>query len=635
MDRRWTFPQRGLVVVFVLAAGSIGSRAFAQGAPAPGTGILPGVLNGGSMSGQLHDANWQAMHSVATLGWSGAGLGSVITDTPNFWGFGDAIRVCYGIDSTQGGRNHMGSGAGAGRGESGGMTENSWFRLTQSWQTTNAFAGINVGLLTVQAGSDTSLGGDACFSPFFHTTGNTGGSRLGATAVGGLFPATSPAAWPILWEVSLSWGPGTVVLPNKLGTDAGDPGIVHLAVPPRGLGNTLLANVIFEVQGALNGPALGALGEQYFLSSTVEWEGVTELPVDPVHGIRGTGGVTNGNGNMSSDVFTAGAGTTGAVSHTRWFGNDDAGVALGALPTPLLTPLVQQGSSFRTGRIEFLQQLAFKTPFYWASHTLNGPPCAGHPTGVAASGAAVSTEPGVVSGGGGPDWNVTGCSPHRPLSAIELFQIDHKAGADPNFDIYMKIGTVTTVGGLTTVCGPGREACGFQGLYMGIPGFPCIFPAFNRAQFFWSLTPADCMLQLGGSWSCAGPDASEGGPISIGTICEGTQVIPIAFDTLTLALLTGPLAFGTPRTLSDDFFWDGPLPCGGQFYSSVFEGMFLPYRSGISELTPKDGKLQINTPDPTLKGLRLFLATTSTRFNLCNGMFETTRLSNALTISLQ
>jgi len=36
-------------------------------------------------------------------------------------------------------------------------------------------------------------------------------------------------------------------------------------------GNPLLSNVIFEVQGPLNGPTLGFLANQYYLSSTIEW----------------------------------------------------------------------------------------------------------------------------------------------------------------------------------------------------------------------------------------------------------------------------------------------------------------------------------------------------------------------------
>ncbi len=47
----------------------------------------------------------------------------------------------------------------------------------------------------------------------------------------------------------------------------GEPGIA------RSIGNPLLSNVIFEVQGPLNGPNLGFLGNQYYLSSTVEFTG--------------------------------------------------------------------------------------------------------------------------------------------------------------------------------------------------------------------------------------------------------------------------------------------------------------------------------------------------------------------------
>lgn len=47
--------------------------------------------------------------------------------------------------------------------------------------------------------------------------------------------------------------------------------------PGRGASNPLLSNIIFEVQGPANGANLGAVGEQYYLSSTVEFEEFEEF----------------------------------------------------------------------------------------------------------------------------------------------------------------------------------------------------------------------------------------------------------------------------------------------------------------------------------------------------------------------
>ncbi len=54
---------------------------------------------------------------------------------------------------------------------------------------------------------------------------------------------------------------------------AGPGGPVGPSTSARELGNPLLSNVIFEVQGPVNGVNLGFLGNQYYLSSTIEFAG--------------------------------------------------------------------------------------------------------------------------------------------------------------------------------------------------------------------------------------------------------------------------------------------------------------------------------------------------------------------------
>ena len=53
------------------------------------------------------------------------------------------------------------------------------------------------------------------------------------------------------------------------------------SVPAREPGNPLLSNVIFEVQGPLNGVNLGFLGNQYYLSSTVEFSASSSRRPEP------------------------------------------------------------------------------------------------------------------------------------------------------------------------------------------------------------------------------------------------------------------------------------------------------------------------------------------------------------------
>jgi hypothetical protein len=156
------------------------------------------------------------------------------------------------------------------------VTENTWFRTTQGWGPANTVAGVNIGLISVHAATDSGLGSDACFSPFFkHAAGagvGSGESKVAVAAVGGLFGGTTGAPFGVSWEFNFSWGATPVTAPNKLGDDSGDLGIPILGVPARGVGNPLLSNIIFEVQGPLNGATLGSC-----------WRAVLPVLHDRVH----------------------------------------------------------------------------------------------------------------------------------------------------------------------------------------------------------------------------------------------------------------------------------------------------------------------------------------------------------------
>lgn len=612
----------------------LSGNASAQ-APAPGSGL--NVLGGPGAN--AYDAHWAPMHGPGTLSWSGSGLYGFVTGTANFAGFGDSVRTCYGIDSTQGGRNASSLG-----GTTGGVTEVTWFRTSQAWAGANTFGGVNTGLISIQSGSDSSIGADVCFSPFFkHTsTGGvgSGGHKVGVAAVGGLFGGTTGAPWPIFWEMNFSWGSSPVTVLNKLGDDSADPGLALLGVPARGLGNPLLANIIFEVQGPLNGPTLGQGGEQYYLSSSIEWTNINSGgALNPTLGLRGSGGVTNGNANAGLDMFSAEAGVTNTVASTRWFGNDDLGTALGSLVPGLLTPLNQAGSNFRNGRIEFLQHLAFETPLFWGQHHF----AVGIGTGdVDGDG---NLDPFV--GSGGPDWVVE----VGPLSAVDLIEVDHRAGAEQNSNVLAKAGTqtvqlpnstspTTTNVYLPPNAGSATAAAGFAGFTATFATFACTFPAFNRAAFLWSTTPSAPMIQVPGSWDSLGPLGIEGasGVVNL-TTNEGPQGTPMKFDAITFSFVSkGILTFGVGRNPSDDFFADGVVAPGANtgLFSSLFEGMFLPLTSGLSEMKPPGGGLQVQTPIVGGAGLTLYLSSSSTRVNFCSGLaFETQEVANALTVVLQ
>jgi hypothetical protein len=677
------------------------AQGISGGAPAPGTGIFPALL--GATTRTAYDHHWAPMAGVPTLAWSGKGLFDFFGGPNNFGGPGDAIRVCYGIDSTQGGRNWTGGPNAAvpgpygfGVAATGGQTENTWFRIAQGFAPqalATSAAGVDIGLITVMAGTTSALGGDNCFSPFvkgFSHASDSGGHKVAAAAIGGLFSATGVAAFPIYWEFSLSWGPTPALVDNVIGNQSASPGVPGLAVPaPMASTLPLLSNVIFEVQGPLNGaaPGQGFLRNQYYLSSTVEFAGIGG-PTGPggagaagggnitlgARGLRGTGGVTNGNATMSFDLFGADAGTTNAVSASRIFTAGPAGAYLNENAS-LLTPLVTQTANFRNGRIEFVEQLAFQTPRMWAYHNFNSGLASGvttstipanqNPPGPGAFGSPTVRE-GLdgnnnlllITGNGGPDWNLSGA----PVSRVDIISIDHEDGADNNGNVYNKVGIYATPN-VTTPTFIGTPLSGYQhaaasfDTSLGAGGFTttfgifgCYFFQFNRMFMQWSVTPHSTMVQTVGSWddfaglalsgalsteSIFAQDPNRDGP-GPGT-GQGWALNPDGITTLFSTKST--LSFGTSRSASDDFFADGALDFGGNIFptfSSLFEGMFVPQTSGQSDLKG-DNKQLSPTPDPSFAGTIFYLSGAGSHINFCDPMFpfELTERTNALTITLQ
>ncbi len=502
------------------------------GSPQAGTGTLSPPSTSATPP-PLYDNYWHtpassAFSTILSVGFLEAFFGGAGDTWNGGIGFGlslaggtNCLRLCYGIDVTQGGRNYTGPGSStpgpygglnAGGAPSGAFSENTWFRWTQGFGPGDA--GVDLGLTSVQAATNSSRGGDACFSPF-----NQGGNdfqKLGALAIPGLFPATSGAPFPTFWEFSLSWGPTPVLVPNKIGNDLLDPGIPTYGTdtnmsgtpnPPSGSPilphavNTtgtvapLLANVIFEVQGPLNS-ALTNTETQYYLASTIDWIAINGIPpfspfTLPDVGYYATGGITNGNGNQGFDIFGSHAGNTSATNATRVVTD----LFIGLAPA-VVTPLNQKASApgppptvFREGRWDFAGSLAFATPKLWGYHRFQSHSVAepGNTLGASASFSADGpghTRPGIFNGGflgtaapapvmegrdgagfagvgtgfnlftgtGGTDFSAVGA----PLSAIDIIMIDHETGTEIGGNVYWKVGSyaLPTTTTPTTTYGP-------------------------------------------------------------------------------------------------------------------------------------------------------------------------------------
>jgi hypothetical protein len=272
-------------------------------------------------------------------------------------GLGDAIRRCYGTDTTQAGRN-----------QSAGNVEGTWMRLVQGYGAGASTQQAQAGIVSVQMGSDSSLGGDACFSPWFPTTGNTGGHAVAAATIfGGWGAAGTPV--PTFWIVVAQWAGSTtsnfhgVTGPTTIGNAGGNP---------------LLVNTIFEIQGPLN-----AGDRQYYIATTSELTGANG------------GGVTNGNTTWGSALFGAGPATTGAIAHTRIFGFDDPAFGGSGFLTGGVLSL---GAS--PGTTEVIAASAFNTPGLWGINDGN-------------------------EGAGGNDWRIS----TDPLSVVDVRCHDNLSGA--------------------------------------------------------------------------------------------------------------------------------------------------------------------------------------------------------------
>ena len=305
----------------------------------------------------------------------------------NYAGPGDSIRICYGIDNTQGGRN-----------QSTGFAETTWFQISQAFDPKNTTRLVDVGLVSIHGAVVDSLQGDACYSSTFDTDPLAPGTQQGfSTGVGappgpvllettlsfasivGTIPGTTTPA-PFVWDVAFEFiGSTGVTTPTTLGSDPLLPGC------------PLLTNVIFEVQGPVNG---GVSNNQYYLASTVESLGVGDGSGNA------TGGVTNGNGLQGMSLWGLSAqpmslGGSGALSHNR---------LTGFTPAAGLVGTTSAGSADADKQM-WAGGLAFRTPGLWGSKI---------------AGSSADT------GGGASDWRISSA----PVSIVNLRSLDVTAGAE-------------------------------------------------------------------------------------------------------------------------------------------------------------------------------------------------------------
>jgi hypothetical protein len=425
----------------------------------------------------------------------------------NFASDGDALRRCLSVDSTQGGRN-----------QSTGNYETTMFRVAQGWQAGNSPAGVTIGLVSMQASSESDVTGDACFGPFLSSPSNTGGHKLSAAAVIGNIAGTvnptlaNGGAFPTVWTITFQWT-GTTT------TFQGPPGAVSIGTASLGgFNNPLLVNQIMEVQGPVNG---SQSTNQYYLGTTTEQTGTgAGSPT------TGTGGVTNGNALHGSGIFAgATADVSGAISYSRVI----ASITVGG--SPFIAFYAPAVAGVVPGHVELQGYTGMQSPGLWAIN--NG-----------------------SEGAGGPDWQVS----QAPISTVNVRMNDHLAGAQINND--------KNNDGV-----PGDATAAFS---------PCFVPAANFAFFVYCASGAVNMVGRPESWDdLGGAIPAQAGSVIIGaqaTSRQGPQTIPINFDPVTVQFLGfSTLSFGTPFTTSNDLFLDTP---GAQ--SSHLQGTFSNITSGIS-----------------------------------------------------
>lgn len=339
--------------------------------------ILFSSLSSAQTGDNDYDFQWAPMNNAAADFYvSGKGFLGAFTGQ---LGFGSSWRKCYSVDITQGGKNQSDS-----------QFESSWFRIFQGFSAQNALQGVNIGIVSLSAATDSDLGGDACLSPWFSSAGNTGGHQLVAATDPGLVAGTGAFPFPSFWDLAFQWNvdpvtgvAGSVVGPNTVGVDTLNP-----------FGAPLLANVIFEMQG----PSVAGVGdEQYYLITAFESIG---MGAASAFAGRGTGGVTNGNSAWGSTITGVGPEVSGLITHSRWLANNGAG-GLAVSSVPILG-----GET-----AEILGHVAFSTPFLWAEN--NG-----------------------SIGAGGADWNIASGVP----SVVQVRLTDIQAGAEGTADVDYKLG---------------------------------------------------------------------------------------------------------------------------------------------------------------------------------------------------
>ncbi len=490
---------------------------------------LTGLACAQSGGPEDYNFNFHNMGTDAAVFTTGPVLFGALTGNQNFAGPGDSIRTCYGIDSFQGGRNQS-----TGRTN---ITHLSW--IQGSSLTSN---GVSIGLSTVLAQSVDSLDGDACFSSLFlqgndTITGNpiTLNSQFGASFVPPvLFPGPFGGSFLNLsMEVVGSNGIG-ITLDSTLGEDSN--------------GFPLIPHVIFEVQGPVDG---GFDNNQYYLASTSETIGLGTAGL-------GTGGVTNGNERMGQSIFGAGntADVTGAISHNRLTGFTPATGLVAGTTVTFNGPQQDHWTGYH---------LASQTPMAWAINDGS-------------------------TGGGGPDWSISG-----PISTINLRTIDIRAGAE----------------------NPG------SGALISEPGL-----AFNSPFYVWSATPAALMLQEPMSWDTtlgfASPGSQVLGPQS--TSRAGLQTVPVNFDALTSAFLSvASLSAGTTHLPALDIDADGS--------GDIFE--FGEGLGTVGEATLPNAVPLVLSPKPGLAGTKLGVVSAGIQLDVSQFTLSITEFSSGVTIVLQ
>ncbi|HKX45664.1 MAG TPA: hypothetical protein VJP77_03110 [Planctomycetota bacterium] len=326
---------------------------------------------GGLANAQLPYAqSWQDNHNSGSLdaAFTGPGLFGPISGTLNFASQGDSIRRCFAVDAGQGGK------------ASSGLMTNTFFRVYQAYSPSSL--DVDIGIVSIQTSTVDGVTGDACFSPIFSAF--QPGTQTTAIAAAALIgPVGVPGnPFPAVWNISFWWlAPGIVQSPNQLGTDSG-----AISLPG---GAPLLATVIYEVQGPLNG---GINNNQYYVGSTSE---------SPGFSASAPGGLADGDPALASALFGVDAVTSNAISHTRL--TAEAGGTVFAATNFNITG--NQPGSFELGN-----SLAFNQPALHAIKDGN-------------------------DGTGAPDWNVSGFDgAGNPIgvSVVDLRVLDVQAGGETN-----------------------------------------------------------------------------------------------------------------------------------------------------------------------------------------------------------